>query len=747
MSGGTSRQGMAGLASERVERRLTAILAVDVAGYSRLMGADEEGTLARLKAHRRELVDPKIAEHRGHIVKTTGDGLLAEFASVVDAVRCAFEFQREMAVRNAGVPPDRRIEFRVGINLGDIISEEGDIFGDGVNVAARLEALAEPGGICVSRMVRDQVRDKLALSFADMGEQQVKNIVRPVRAYRVLTNAAVGLAAAAAPGRRRQVPRWVIAAGIAGLVLGASGAAAFWRLYPPHPATPAAGPPATPPTLPDTPSIAVLPFANLSGDPAQDYLADGLTDNLIDALAQNPGLFVIARNATLNYRGKAVAPQAAAKDLGVRYVLEGSVQKSGDHIRVTAQLIDAVNDNHLLSQKYDRNLTDLFALEDDLTLQIAGALDARLSGGTLARSYAHGTRNLEAWENLIKASQAYFRFSPADVSEAQKLAQRAVDLDPNYLAAWQVLAYTYFDQADLGWAQDRIAALGRARELNDKVLQLDPEFAGPFWLRARLELLPDLPEYDPEAALADSRKSVELAPNDDPSHWTLGLVLFQLGHFDEATAEFATALRLNPHPYLWESGFHALALSATGHHKEAIAEIEGATAAQPRNPFGLIVRGASRALPEITPTLRDGSSGRASSIRRRRSMRSFWLRSMIGWDGSATPSACSRTVRLSGGASLASASGSACPTRWPAARSRRRQRLPRSARSHRSGRCRPRNAFGLATTRRSFRIASSRCHVNTASPISDRRSCRSPACRGGVLAYISLRFESLSISK
>jgi adenylate cyclase len=583
---------MAGLASERVERRLTAILAVDVAGYSRLMGADEEGTLARLKAHRRELVDPKIAEHRGHIVKTTGDGLLAEFASVVDAVRCAVEFQREMAVRNAGVPPDRRIEFRVGVNLGDIISEEGDIFGDGVNVAARLEALAEPGGICVNRAVRDQVRDKVDLAFEDLGEQQVKNIARPVRAYRVVTDAAVGLAAAAAPGRRRQVPHWVVAAGIAGVVLGASGAAAFWRLYQPHHVAPtAASPSATPPALPDKPSIAVLPFANLSGDPAQDYLADGLTDNLLDALAQNPGLFVIARNATQVYRGKAAAPRAVAKDLGVRYVLEGSVQKSGDRIRVTAQLIDAVYDNHLLSQKYDRNLTDLFALEDDLSLQIAGALDVQLSGGPMARSYAHGTRNLDAWENLVKASQAYFRFTPDDMSEAQKLAQRAVDIDPNYSAAWQILAFTYYTQVDFGWVQNRIAALDRARQLNDKVLQLDPEFAGPYWLRAQLEMQPELPEYEPEAALMDVRKSVELGPNDDISHFWLGTVLFSLQHFDEAAAEFGTTLRLNPHPYIWESGSHAMALSATGHYKEAIAEIETATAAQPKNPLGFLYRG------------------------------------------------------------------------------------------------------------------------------------------------------------
>ena len=423
-----------------------------------------------------------------------------------------------------------------------------------------------------------------------MGEQQVKNITRPVRAYRVVTEAGVRVAAAAAPGRRRWTPRRAIAAGTA-LVLLVTGAAAVWRLYPPYPTPSAAGTSATPPALPNRPSIAVLPFVNLSGDPAQDYLADGLTDNLLDALAQNPGLFVIARNATQVYRGKAVAPRAVAKDLGVRYVLEGSMQKSGDRIRVTAQLIDAVNDNHLLSQKYDRNLTDLFALEDDLSQQIAGALDAQLSGGKLAHSYAWGTRNLEAWENLVKASQALFRFNLADMREAQKLAQRAVDLDPNYAAAWYVLAYTYLDQAELGWAQDRIAALGRVRELADKVLQLDPEFAGSYWLRARLEMLPDLPEYDPEAALADARKSVALGPNDDPGHWTLGLVLFNLGHSEEAAAEFATTLRLNPHPYIWESGWHAVALSATGHYEQAVAEIEGAIAAHPKNPLGPSFRG------------------------------------------------------------------------------------------------------------------------------------------------------------
>jgi TolB-like protein/Flp pilus assembly protein TadD len=552
-----------------------------------------------LKAHRRELVDPKIAEHRGRIVKNTGDGLLADFASVVDAVRCAVEFQREMAGRNAGVPPDRRIEFRVGINLGDIISEEGDIFGDGVNVAARLEALAEPGGICVNRGVRDQVRDKVALAFEDLGEQQVKNIARPVRAYRVLTDGAAPVAAATAPAARGWAPRWAVLTAVAAVVVLAAVAGTIWRLHPLRPvAGPAATATATPPALSDKPSIAVLPFANLSGDPAQEFFADGLTENLLDALAQNPALFVIARDATLVYRGKAVAPQAVAKEVGVRYVVEGSVQKSGDRIRVTAQLIDAVNDSHLLSEKYDRNLTDLFAVEDDLTLQIASALDAHLTGATWARFAARGTRNLEAWENLVKADQAFERFNRADIDDAQKLLQRAVDLDPNYTLAWQLLAETYFLQADFGWVRDRLAALGRARQVDDKLLQFDPECASAYGLRARLAMRWELPEYDPEAALADARKGVELGPNDGYGHWTLGFVLYLLGHFDEATAEFATALRLSPHPHISRPGLHAVALSAAGHHRQAIAEVEAAIAAHPKNPLGPFFHGLVEAWAE-----------------------------------------------------------------------------------------------------------------------------------------------------
>ena len=318
-------------------RRLAAILVADVAGYSRLMGVDEEGTLARLKALRRELADPKIKEHHGRIVKTTGDGLLIEFASVVDAVRCAVEVQRAMAERNTDVPPDDRIEFRMGINLGDIIKDRRDIYGDGVNVAARLEALAEPGGICVSRVVRDQVRDKLAFSFDDMGEQQVKNIARPIRVHRIVLGEKSG----------RSEP--------------ATSAVANSLL-----------------ALPDKPSIAVLPFQNMSGDAEQEYFADGMVEEIITALSRIHWLFVIARNSSFTYKGRAIDVKQVGRELGVRYVLEGSVRKAGSRIRITAQLIEAMTGAHLWADRFDGSLEDIFELQDKVASSVAGVIEPTL---------------------------------------------------------------------------------------------------------------------------------------------------------------------------------------------------------------------------------------------------------------------------------------------------------------------------------------------------------------------------------
>ena len=325
---------------EQVNRRMAAILAADVAGYSRLMGADEEGTLARLKAHRRELVDPKIAEHHGRIVKTTGDGMLVEFSSVVEAVRCAVDIQRAMVKRNAGVLADHRIEFRVGINLGDIIIDGDDIYGDGVNVAARLEGLAEPNGICVSRVVRDQVRDRLDLAFEDMGEKQVKNIARAVRVFRV---------AAPAIGQP----------------------------------TPSAKPSLA---LPDKPSIAVLPFQNMSGDPEQEYFADGIVEEIITALSRVRWLFVIARNSSFTYKGRAVDVKQVGRELGVRYVLEGSVRKAANRVRITGQLIDAATGSHLWADRFDGALDDIFELQDQVTASVVGAIAPKLEQAEIERA-------------------------------------------------------------------------------------------------------------------------------------------------------------------------------------------------------------------------------------------------------------------------------------------------------------------------------------------------------------------------
>src|SRR5499425_3372497 len=366
----------------RVERRLAAILAVDVAGYSRLMGADEEGTLAALRAVRRELGDPKIAEHRGRIVKTTGDGLLVEFASVVDAVRCAVGVQREMIARNAAAPAERRIEFRMGINLGDIIIEDGDIFGDGVNIAARLEALAEPGGICLSAAAHEQVRDRLDLAFDDLGEQQVKNVARPVRTYAV--------------------------------ALGASSRAAL--------------PVGAPLPLPDKPSLAVSPFQNLTGDAEQEYFVDGMSEEITTAIARLPWLFVIARNSAFTYKSKPVDVKQVARELGVRYVLEGSVRKSGNRIRVTAQLAEGETGKHVWAERYDRDLSDIFAVQDEITEAVTIAIAPAIADAEQQRAMRKPPGSLDAWAAYQRGLWHLGKATREHHAQAEKFFQQAIDL-------------------------------------------------------------------------------------------------------------------------------------------------------------------------------------------------------------------------------------------------------------------------------------------------------------------------------
>src|ERR1700720_3892359 len=377
------------MSERKVERRLAAILAADVVGYSRLVGEDEEGTLERLKVLRRTVADPKIKEHRGRVVRTMGDGLLVEFASVVDAVRCAVEVQREMALCNADLPSDRRIEFRIGINLGDIIKDGREIYGDGVNVAARLEALATPGGICVSRVVRDQVRDKLGFAFDDRGEQQVKNIARPVRVFDV--NMA-GETMILTPDSAARAPL----------------------------------------ALPDKPSIAVLPFQNMSGDPEQEYFADGMVEEIITALSRFKWLFVIARNSSFTFKGRAVDIKEVGRRLGVRYVLEGSVRKASGKVRITGQLIDAVTDAHIWADRFERELTDIFALQDEVTVAVVSAIQPKLLQAEIGMATRRRPESLTAYDFYLRALQRYYLATREGVAEAIRLAHRALELDPRF---------------------------------------------------------------------------------------------------------------------------------------------------------------------------------------------------------------------------------------------------------------------------------------------------------------------------
>jgi adenylate cyclase len=485
------------MAEERVQRRLAAILAADVAGYSRLMGVDEEGTLSALKELRRELADPKIKEHRGRIVKTTGDGLLVEFASVVDAVRCAVEVQYEMAERNAGVPEEQRIQFRIGINLGDIIKDGRDIHGDGVNIAARLEALAEPGGICVNRVVRDQVRDKLDFAFEDAGEQRVKNIARPLRVYRIR------------PGRS------------AGDTMG--------EAQPPL-------------ALPDKPSVAVLPFTNMSGDSEQEFVSDGIAEDVITALSRYPSLFVIARNSSFTYKGRAVDVKQVGRELGVRYVLEGSVRKAGNRIRVTAQLVEAVTGNHVWADRYDRDLADIFAVQDEITEAVTIAIAPAIADAELQRAVRKPPDSLDAWAAYQRGLWHLSEANPDDNTIAQKFFRQAIDLDPTFAGGYSGLALAQLQAAAVYQKLGLLEAQSSAEALARRAVALDGADAEArsclgWALQARGEL---------QGALAEIERALGMSPNLAVAHGQRGATLIFAGWPKEGLAAVQTSIRLDP---------------------------------------------------------------------------------------------------------------------------------------------------------------------------------------------------------
>jgi len=493
------------MSGERVERRLAAILAVDVAGYSRLMGADEEGTLAALRSVRRELGDPKIAEHRGRIVKTTGDGLLVEFASVVDAVRCAVELQREMIARNAAAPAGRRIEFRMGINVGDVIIEDGDIFGDGVNIAARLEALAEPGGICLSAAAHEQVRDRLDIAFDDLGEQQVKNITRPVRTY--------------------------------GIALGASSRAAL--------------PVGAPLPLPDKPSLAVLPFQNMTGDAEQEYFVDGMVEEITTAISRLPWLFVIARNSSFTYKGKAVDVKQVARELGVRYVLEGSVRKAGNRVRITGQLIDTASGAHIWADRFDGTLDDIFELQDQMAASVVGAIEPKLRQSEIERATRKPTESLDAYDLYLRALAQSYRYTEEGFAEAVVLLGRALTIDPSYAPAAAMVGFCRTMQLVQGWGALSDEDIAKANRL--------------------------------------ARQALEVAREDPDTMVAAALTLFYGGgEMALAEAVLDRALTLNPNRALgWMvRGF----VHATGRYQPeaAIAALERALRLSPLDPLGFI---------------------------------------------------------------------------------------------------------------------------------------------------------------
>lgn len=484
------------------ERRLAAVLSADMVGYSRLMEVEEEGTLARLKTHRIELIDPAIAKNRGRIIKTTGDGMLVEFHSVVDAMLCAAEVQRRMVRRNADISPARWIQFRIGVNLGDVIVDQNDIFGDGVNVAARLQMLAQPGGICVSSAVRDQLGERMdGVEFEDLGEQTVKNIARPIRVFRVRLDEASPDRPEKDSAVAKEVSR--------------------------------------------KPSIAVLPLANMSGDPEQEFFADGLTEDIITELSRFHQLLVISRNSTFVYKGKAVKVQDVAREFGVDYVIEGSVRKAGGRVRVTVQLIDAETDRHIWAERYDRELQDIFAIQDEMTCAIAATLAGRVEAASHDRAKRKTTDNMAAYECVLAARLLHHRSKREDNAEAQRLLDRAIALDRNYAHAhaWKacVLGQTWVH----GWCTDRDATFSQVASELEIALALDDNDSDVHRILAALNLM----RHDYDRSAYHQERALALNPNYDLVVVQQGELLTWLGRPEEGADWIRKAMRLNPyHP-------------------------------------------------------------------------------------------------------------------------------------------------------------------------------------------------------
>ncbi len=547
---------------QKVTRKLKAILSADVKGYSILMVEDEIHTVKKLKEYR-DSMSYIIQSHSGRVVDAVGDNLLAEFSSAVDAVQCSVEIQRDLKQKNKELSENRRLEFRIGINIGDLIHEDDRIYGSGVNVAARIEGLAEPGGVCISQNVYDHLKNKLKLGYEYFGEYAVKNIKDPVRVYKVLMQPAdAGKLIDKIP--KSLVKPWIVPAIVVmAVVLTLIGYQLFQKITAPE-FEPASIENMVFP-LPEKPSIAVLPFDNMSTDPKQDNLADGVTENIISGLALIPEMLVISRYSMLTYKGKHIKVQQVSEELGVRYVLEGSILVSKDRVRITAQLIDALTGHHLWANHYDRNMKDLFNLLDEITKKIAVELQVKLTHGDMARLW-HKTDNFEAWGLAVKAWSTIEHFSRENVSMAQQLAERAVKLDPLYGFAWSLVAYTHFHKALRGWAHSPAESYEKAVSLNLKALELD----NTLWCATAMLGSINLFQGDFEKAIELGKKSITLGPNIALNYPVFAQTLLYAGRFKEAIAICKKGIRLHPYYPVWYLSFLGLSYRLTGDFDEAI---------------------------------------------------------------------------------------------------------------------------------------------------------------------------------
>jgi adenylate cyclase len=526
---------------ERAKRKLSGILSADAVGYSRLMQADEATTILTLEDSKR-LMSELIEQFKGRVVDAPGDNLLAEFGSVVDATECAVKIQKELKAKNAQLPDNRRMDFRIGVNLGDVVEEADRIYGDGVNIAARLEGLAEPGGICISRTAYDHVKNKLELGYEYLGEHSVKNIAEPVRVYRVLMEPE---AAGKVIGEKRFLGKISRRAAIATIItlIVVAGSLAGWAvyLYQSKRIEPASLDEMAY-QLPDSPSIAVLPFNNLSGNPEQEYFSDGITEDIITSLSKHPNLFVIARNSVFTYKGKPVKVQKVAEDLGVRYVLEGSIQKTGQKVRITTQLIDALKGYHIWSDRYDRGMKDIFALQDEITLKVLKALDVKLIRGEPGKVLGSGIANLEAYIKGLQARNHLYQWNKEGIIEARKLTEEVIRLAPEYASAYQGLAGVNMLEVFLGMSQSPRESLMKAIELCKKAISLDDSLPGAHGLLGFLYV--QIRHYD--KGIAECEKALELAPNSADAHSFMAQGLNYAGRPEEAIGHNDKAFRLNP---------------------------------------------------------------------------------------------------------------------------------------------------------------------------------------------------------